>query len=85
LDRGEVGLEMRAQLRQRTVSAEPSTSAIEDARTQAASTIRRRRGATSRPNSRGQGWAEIAPRQHGSTNGCAIRKSYVKWAELGEV
>ena len=46
-------------------------NAIDDASTQAASTMRRHRGGASRPSSRGQGSASITPRLHGSTNGCA--------------
>src|SRR5258707_3781608 len=45
-------------------------NAIEDASTQAVSTMRRRRGGASRPSSRGQGSASITPRPHRSTNGC---------------
>src|SRR5262249_51226696 len=44
---------------------------IEVASTQAASTMRRRRGEVSRPNSRGHGSLAIMPRLHGSTKGCA--------------
>jgi hypothetical protein len=47
-------------------------NAIEDASTHAASTIRRRFGGTSRPNSCRQGSAAMIPRLHGSGRGCAI-------------
>jgi hypothetical protein len=62
------------------VSADPSMNAIEDASTQAASTMRRRRSGASRPSSRGQGSASITPRLQGSTNGCAIHRTVRKEA-----
>jgi hypothetical protein len=48
--------------------------AIDDASTQAASTMRRCRGAISRPSARGHGWASMTPRSHGSMKGCAMAK-----------
>ena len=71
LNGGEVRTEISAQSGNATGSAVPSMNAIDDASTQAASTMRRRRGGAFRPNSRGQGSASITPRLQGSTNGCA--------------
>src|SRR5690349_10574232 len=49
--------------------------AMEEARMQAASTIRFRESAISRPSARGQGCASMRPRPHGSANGCDMGMS----------
>ena len=71
MNRGNVGAEMRAQLRQRN-SERRTIDKRHRGSDHAASTIRRRCGDISRPSSRGQGSAVMMPVLQGSTNGCAM-------------
>jgi hypothetical protein len=46
---------------------------------QAASTIRFRESAISRPLARGQGSASMRPRPHGSANGCDMKMNFRRY------